>query len=353
MRRTEAVQGTRPIPDSLSYGQIVVAVEGIIAVVTQSSWLAIVFAATLLASACTANGGAEDTGTGTDPASTLTSRMPDQSARTKMLLIVEENKSYDQVVGASEAPYLNRLAQTYGLATAYDAGYAVDCASLGAYLIMLSGDDHSACADVLPEALPVEGDNLFQQVAESGREWRVYAESMPVACDATNTSDGLYLVRHAPAPYFVSERGRCPRWDIPLGSSSSGPLVDDLAQGTLPAFALVTPNACDDMHGAPSCSTDTVAAGDRWLSTLMPKILAGEDYRAGRLVVVIAWDEGTSTDNHIPAIVISPKTSHVVSSIPFTHCSLLRTFEEVLGLPLLGCAAEATSMAHVFGLPAG
>jgi hypothetical protein len=218
---------------------------------------------------------------------------------------------------------------------------------------MLSGDDHSACADVLPQALPVDGDNLFQQVADSGREWRVYAESMPVPCDASNTNDGLYLVRHAPAPYFVSERGRCPGWDIPLGSSSAGPLRDDLAKGRLPAFALVTPNACDDMHGAPSCPTETVTTGDRWLATWMPKILAGQDYRAGRLVVVIAWDEGTSADNHVPAIVISPMTSHLVSSLAFTHCSLLRTFEEVLGLPLLGCAAEATSMAAAFGLPAG
>jgi hypothetical protein len=322
-------------------------------VVTRTSTVAIVAAATLLSCACSAIGGDEDTSASPRPTSTSTLRMPDQSPRTKVLLIVEENKSYDQIVGAPEAQYLNQLAQTYGLATAYDAGYAVDCASLGAYLIMLSGDDHSACADVLPQALPVDGDNLFQQVADSGREWRVYAESMPVACDASNTADGLYLVRHAPAPYFVSERRRCPHWDIPLGSSLSGPLVEDLAKGTLPAFALVTPNACDDMHGAPSCSADTVAAGDRWLATLMPKILGGTDYRDGRLVVVIAWDEGTSTDNHVPAIVISPKTSHLVSSIRFTHCSLLRTFEEVLGLPLLGCATEATSMATAFGLPAG
>ncbi len=315
--------------------------------------LAIVVAATLVSSACGSNGGDEDTRAGPEPTSTSTFRMPQQSARTKVLLIVEENTSYDQIVGAPEAPYINQLAQTYGLATAYDAGYSVDCASLGAYLIMLSGDDHSACADVMPNELPVHGDNLFQQVADSSREWRVYAESMPVACDASNTADGLYLVRHAPGPYFVTERGRCPRWDIPLGSPSSGPLVDDLAEGTLPAFALVTPNACDDMHGASSCSTDTVTAGDRWLATLMPKILAGADYRAGRLVVAIAWDEGTSTDNHVPAIVISPKTSHLVSSIAFTHCSLLRTIEEVLALPLLGCATEATSMATAFGLPAG
>lgn len=320
-------------------------------VVNRMAKLAIVVAA-ILSSACGV-GRDEDMRAGPEPTSTSTFRMPDQTERSKVLLIVEENKSYDQIVGAPEAPYINQLAQTYGLATAYDAGYSVDCASLGAYLIMLSGADHSACADVMPNELPVHGDNLFQQVADSGREWRVYAESMPVACDASDTADGLYLVRHAPAPYFVTERGRCTRWDIPLGSSSSGPLVDDLAEGTLPAFALVTPNACDDMHGASSCSTDTVTVGDRWLATLMPKILAGADYRAGRLVVVIAWDEGTSTDNHVPAIVISPKTSHRVSSIAFTHCSLLRTFEEVLALPLLGCATEATSMANAFGLPAG
>src|SRR6185295_4251942 len=46
---------------------------------------------------------------------------------TKVLLVVEENKTYSQVIGSAAAPFLNRLADTYGLATAMDAGYRVGC----------------------------------------------------------------------------------------------------------------------------------------------------------------------------------------------------------------------------------
>jgi hypothetical protein len=104
------------------------------------------------------------------------------------------------------------------------------------------------------------------------------------------------------------------------------------------------------MHGAPPCPDRLVASGDEWLRQWLPQILAGPDYTAGRLVVIVTWDEGSTTDNHIPTIVISPKTSGVRATQPYTLCSILRTTEEILRLPLLGCAATATSMRSEFKL---
>ena len=94
------------------------------------------------------------------------------------------------------------------------------------------------------------------------------------------TDKGDYLVRHVPAAYFstsvrTAPAGRCP----------------SAARAMEPCTPTSRPAGCPD---------DRVAAGDRWLRIWLPLVLAGPDYRCGRLVVVITWDEGTSRDDHIP-----------------------------------------------------
>jgi phospholipase C len=264
------------------------------------------------------------------------------------MVIAEENHGYDQVIGNPDAPYLGRLAAAYGNVTHLDAGYPSRCPSLAAYLLMTSGTTDGICDDKPPRAHPLAGDNVFSQVAAGGRQWRAYAESAPTRCALTNHDH--YLVRHVPATYYLAARADCARWAVPSGGVASGALHDDVAAGALPAFSFVTPDACDDMHGAGGCAGDLVAAGDRWLADRLPSILAAPDYRAGRLVVIITWDEGTDTDNHIPAIVISPTTHQVTAGQSVTQCSILRLIEEQLRLPLLGCANAAPSLAAILHL---
>lgn len=266
----------------------------------------------------------------------------------KVMIVAEENKTYGEVLGSGEAPYLARLARTYGSALAMDAGYPPACPSLAAYVILTSGSDQGICDDRPPARHPLTADNVFRQVERSGRDWRGYAESMPAACATEDT--GLYLVRHSPAPYYVPDRTRCRQWQVPLGTLASGALRDDVRAGRLPAYAFVSPNACNDMHGAAACPRNQVATGDAWLARWIPEILAGPDFRTGRLVVIVTWDEGSPTDNHIATLVVTGRTRGVRSTQAFTHCSTLRTVEEILALPLLGCAASATSMREAFSL---
>jgi hypothetical protein len=267
---------------------------------------------------------------------------------TKVMVIAEENHGYGQIIGDPDAPFINDLAARYGNATHMDAGYPAHCPSLAAYILLTSGTTDRICDDDSPKAHPLTGDNIFHQVAAAGRQWRAYAESEPHPCALQNGAGGRYLVRHVPATYYLDERADCARWAVPISA-----LGGDIAAGMLPAFSFVTPDACDDMHGAGGCPGDLVATGDRWLQTQMSQIMAGPDYRAGRLVVIVTWDEGTATDNHIPAIVVSPTTSHVWSPAALTHCSVLRAAEEIMSLPLIGCAAGAGSMTAAFHLAPG
>jgi hypothetical protein len=69
------------------------------------------------------------------------------------------------------------------------------------------------------------------------------------------------------------------------------------------------------------------------------------------MAIVVTFDASEDGDNHVPAIILSPSTvPGTRSSVRFTHYSLLRTTEEMLGLPLLGRAPQAQSMRTAFNL---
>jgi hypothetical protein len=106
-----------------------------------------------------------------------------------------------------------------------------------------------------------------------------------------------------------------------------------------------------------------VAQGDAWLASNLPAIFDSAEYQADHVVVFVTWDEGEggATDScasnttdvgcHVATIVVSPSTpAHTSSGALFSHYSLLRTTQELLGLPLLRQAATASSMVSAFGL---
>jgi hypothetical protein len=200
--------------------------------------------------------------------------------------------------------------------------------------------------------------SLFQQVEQSQRQWRSYHESMPQNCYPSDV--GNYPADHNPAVLYDPIASTCQTWDVPLGDASSGAFARDLANNSLPAFAFVVPDACDSTETCP------IATGDAWLSQWVPLITASAAYRSGNTAVFIAWDEGNKgtsgedclsntndTSCHVAFFVLSPYTRPGTQSATFfSHYSLLRTTEELLGLPLLGHAADSTtaSLRSPFGL---
>ncbi|MBV9214277.1 MAG: hypothetical protein JOZ25_11605 [Actinobacteria bacterium] len=241
--------------------------------------------------------------------------------------IVMENHAYGEVIGSGDAPYINRLAHRCGLATNYRA---VTHPSLPNYVAMTSGGTHGIGDDAPPSVDAISSPSIFSQL---GGGWRAYAESMPGRCRRSDS--GEYAVRHNPATYFTSLDAICSRHDRPLPRSP-----------TLKRFTFVTPNLCDDMH---DCST---ATGDRWLQGFVPKLLRLRDYRNGSTAIFITWDEDDGTPgNRVPLLVLARSVPHRArSGVYYTHYSLLRTTEEMLGLAPLGRAGSAGSMRGAFGL---
>ena len=249
-----------------------------------------------------------------------------------------ENKSYSQVVGSSAAPYLNSLAAGCGLATNYTA---VTHPSLPNYIAATSGSYWGIGDDNPPSSHPLAVNSIFEQAGSAGS----YEESMPSNCDLT--ASGSYAPKHNPEAYYTNVRTACAADNVPMGTTSSGAFASALSSGTLPKFSFVTPNLCNDMH---DCSVQT---GDVWLQSWVPKITSSPTYQAGNTVLFITWDEDDSqTGNHVATLVVSPYTSAgTKSATAYTHYSLLRTTEELLGITtFLGNAASATSMRAAFGL---
>ena len=242
-----------------------------------------------------------------------------------------ENHGFDQVAGHS--PYLNALARRCGLAADY---HAVTHPSLPNYLALTSastqGLDGSDCSP--GPGCRSGGPSIFGQT-----RWRAYAESMPDRCVRSNAGD--YAPRHNPAVYFTRVAAACAADDVPLSRLSG-----DLRSGRLAAYTFIAPNLCNDEHDCP------VAQGDAWLAKWVPRITSSPAYRSGQTALFITYDEddhheGNRVYTVVAASSVRPGT---VSRTHFTHYSMLRTQEQLLGLPGLGRAASATSMASAFHL---
>ena len=245
------------------------------------------------------------------------------------MVIVEENHSYEEVIGNAAMPYLNSLASTYGLATNYSG---VSHPSEPNYLAMISGSIWNNPADLTPQQGTYPGPTFVDQLAAAGIGWKAYMEGMPTACDLTDTFTGDYDVNHNPFMYFSGIRNtpsQCNRV-VPFTQFAT-----DLNTGSPPPFMFVSPNLINDMH------TGSFQQGDAWLQQQIPLVLASSWYREGGIVIV-TFDEGASTQ-HIATIVISASNHGVQLSAAMNHYGMLRGLEETYGLPLLGAAANASN----------
>lgn len=300
-----------------------------------------VIAAALAVAACAPSSG------GGSPPPSGTPRHAVESASASgvphVLVIVEENREYSGVIGSSAAPYVNRLASKYGLAT---RSYGRAHPSLPNYLDLLSGSTWGVTDDGTGYLFP--GPTFVDQLAGAGIGWRAYMEGMPSACYGGGSSGG-YAKKHDPFMYFSSitqNAAQCANV-VPYSQASS-----DLASGSAPPFLWVTPNLCDDGH---DCSTQTM---DSWLSANLPMFLSSSWFQQDG-EVILTWDEG-STDagccgsawgGHVATIVIAGHGGRAVTSgAAVDHAGTLATLETLYGLPPLreaacGCSGNLRGLA--------
>ena len=284
-----------------------------------------------------------------------------------VIVIFMENNSINTIKGSKSAPYINSLMTSCGYASNY---HNVTHPSLPNYIAATDGAKLSALAPFESDCTPSPScesttNNIFKEVTASNENgWKGYAESMPSDCYQGNS--GLYAARHNPAVYYT-DLNTCSSRDVPLGTTSSSQLLSDFSdETTAPSFAWITPNLCDDMHGASGCPSNLVKTGDTWLSQWVPLITGTKVYQDGDTALFIAWDEGEGGNYktgencaqntkdvscHVLLLAVAPSVvPGTVDSSQLNHYSLLKTSEDLLGVAELGMAKSATSFAKRFNL---
>ena len=204
------------------------------------------------------------------------------------------------------------------------------------------GAGDAATTGCAPAACPQQQLSIFDQVHAAGEQWREYLQSPQPPCG------------HGTAAYYASLAAQCAASAVALGDPSSGALHDDLAAGTLPAYAFI---GHDGSH-------DTGPPADQFLNEWVTAITSSPTYKEGTTAILITWDEGGSAraggehcddSGHadgtaypgcnVAFIAVGPAVGQTRSSEYFTHYSLLRTTEEMLGMSTyLSNAASARSM---------
>src|SRR5438045_7014418 len=84
-----------------------------------------------------------------------------------VVVVVEENASFEDVTGSSKMPYLNSLASQYGSATQY---FANTHGSIGNYFMMTTGQIISNDPNFIG---PILDDNLVRRLTAAGISWKV------------------------------------------------------------------------------------------------------------------------------------------------------------------------------------
>lgn len=265
------------------------------------------------------------------------------------------------------------------------------------------GENNIDGVQSIPAAANTVGKTIADQLAESGRSWKSYQESLPSgSADGIDYSDGLYTnntdfttitpaltppltssgivnlyaVKHNPFAYFRSiQEGDEPGSDLTnvVGFEGAGGLYSDLASGSSPVYSFIAPNQCNDQHGrgnaGPFCNYDPndngtqaglnpalMQLGDLAAKRIVTAIKDSPVWKQGMNAIVILWDENdysvAPSTNQVLLIVDTNYGSHgLQSNKAYNHFSLLKSIESGLGLPCLNhaCDSSVSLMTDLFG----
>ncbi|MGB5091356.1 MAG: alkaline phosphatase family protein [Nitrososphaeraceae archaeon] len=264
-----------------------------------------------------------------------------------VIIIVMENKGYDQVIGSPDAPYQSKLAKDYASVSRY---YGVYPDSLPNYISIISGYPYITNDKDPGTRAPLKEHTIVNLLESRNLTWKGYFEDMPNICHLKDSGKSGYIVHHNPFVYFdIRNEDRC---NNIVGLDE---FLKDLSSGALPNFSFIVPNNIHDTHDS------TVADGDKWLSTFVPKIINSPIFNNTALFIV--YDEGKKHDKsgfgnglygvtggRLPLILVSPLANNgYVSSSEYTHYNLLSTVEKMLNLGNLGKGdAAAKPMTDLF-----
>ncbi len=279
-----------------------------------------------------------------------------------IFVIPMENKSQALIYGdAVNAAYINgTLLKAY----AHTTNFGDELPALPSephYVWMESGTNKfsdrtfTGDGDPSPTNSTSSTAHLVTQLDAAGISWTSYQEGITAGTCPVNSDVGtFYAAKHDPMVFFQDVSGSPPSAANAGCAGHHKPLTaltGDLQSAGVATYNFITPNLCHDMHGDALCPQGAsdgpnIKAGDDWLKANLQPII---DYAlAHNGYVFITWDEGDST-NLMPLIAIGKNSiAGHAGAVMYTHSSLLKTEEEILGVPVLPAVTSANDFADLF-----
>ena len=236
-----------------------------------------------------------------------------------VVIAVFENKKANAIFGNSQAPYINSLAAG---GAKFTQSYAIEHPSEPNYLDLFSGSNQGVTDDSCPHTFSTANEGA--QLIAAGLSFTGYSEDLPSA-GSTTCSSGNYARKHNPWVNFSN---------VPAASNQPfSAFPTDFTQ--LPTVSWVVPNLCNDMHDC------TVATGDAWLQSHLDAYAQWAKTHNSLFIVTFDEDDG-SGGNNIATLFYGQQVK--TGSYPETvnHFNVLRTIEDMYGLPYAGAAASAS-----------
>jgi acid phosphatase len=265
-----------------------------------------------------------------------------------IVVVIEENKDYAQIIGSPNASYLNSLLPRGAL---LKRSYALHHPSQPNYLELFSGAAHGVCNDRCPFP-QISAPNLGASLAAASppKTFIGYAENLPSPATACATPK-IYGRKHCPWMDFTN---------VPASATKDFSAFPTTAAGfaNLPAVSFVIPDLIHDMHNLPNGAHDAaqeIRNGDAWLRQHLDTY--AQWAVTHNSLLIITWDEDnaqftspgndcahpvhtTPPANHIATIIVG---AHVIpgstSSATVTHYNVLRTIEDMEGVAQIGGSA--------------
>jgi hypothetical protein len=268
---------------------------------------------------------------------------------------------YEAAFGTtSQMPYLNTELRPQGELL---SGYSLlDGDSLPNGIAAVSGQRPDAqtkldCPKFDECVLPVETATVADQLTVARFTWKAYLEGMtdpatgkpgscvyPGAAEPYPPAAGGYTATRNPFVFFHSllDLGDCAANDLPLTALDAALHKPD----STPGVSYVTPGLCNSGSTAecPEGQVGGPAAADAFLAAWVPKILTSPTYKKDGLLIV-TFDQldptveaaGSASAPRVGALLLSRVLSPgATDPKPYNPYSLLRSTEDLFGLPHLG-----------------
>jgi acid phosphatase len=230
-----------------------------------------------------------------------------------IVVVIEENRSLNDVIGKKDAPYMNQLAQKGILFTnSHFSGRP----SQPNYIVLFSGYFHEIFNNEINPK--INAPNLYTALNKANKTFLCYSEDLPyVGYDEARYKD--YVRKHNPVPQFIN----VPHYvNQPFTNFPS-----DFNQ--LPTVSFVIPNQQHNAHDG------TLYQADEWLYNNISRY--AEWAVNNNSLLIVTFDEAdtdSSLNEPIPTIFYGAGIPSGIYSDYIDHTSILRFILDTYGAKL-------------------